>query len=66
MAIFINENESDSNYPIGHCEWCATPFVFPVDIKENIPEKIKSRLTKVLEYRGTSPWGDMKVINTMQ
>ena len=66
LILFINENESDSNYPRGHCEWCATPFVFPVNIKEDIPEEIKSKLTKLLEYRDTSPWEVLKVINTIQ
>ena len=63
IILFLNENESNSNVPRSYWKWCATPFVFPVDIKEDIPEDIKSKLTKLLEYRDTSPWEDLEVIN---
>ena len=66
LILFINENESDSNNPRGHCEWCATPFVFPVNIKEDIPEEIKGKLTKLLEYRDSSPWTELLKMNNNQ
>lgn len=58
IVLFLNGNDVDSSSVYSSCNWCGTPFVFPVT--EKVPEDIKSKLLKVLEYNDSIPWLEYK------
>ena len=59
IVLFLNGNDVESGSVYSSCYWCGTPFVFPVT--EKVPEDIKSKLLKVLEYNDSIPWREYKM-----
>ncbi len=54
IVLFLNGKDAKSSSIHGSCDWCGTPFVFPV--KEDVPEEINNKLQEVLEYNDSIPW----------